>query len=319
LIRIGSDLRFSRASAPAGTPLTAAEVLDGTHDVIDHDVTVTAEPILAASIRATSAKGNSGYRVVPARGTEDRLWLVLPGNGWHAGYGGAFTGRVRKLDELPFAAAMKEYRRAHPRPVFATVAAARAGFANNKVATVDGASALVADADHVVFELVDPDAATLTATFNERFPDATAWTKALAGAGIPIRGNGTPSASGDSIRYDIGLGVPAATPKLEAATLWAARVDPVTRHYDTTWGALKTSPAGALVVGGASIPDAQVDLLGLYAVHDIPADSYAVLVGEQPESYWYAMPIAVALALIGLVFAWALVRAVRRDLLPPRA
>ena len=30
------------------------------------------------------------------------------------------------------------------------------------------------------------------------------------------------------------------TTKLEAAKLWGTRVDAVTRHYDTTWGKLKT-------------------------------------------------------------------------------
>ena len=32
-----------------------------------------------------------------------------------------------------------------------------------------------------------------------------------------------------------------------------------------------------------------------------------------------SLPITIAVALIGLVFAWAFVRAVRRDLLPPTA
>src|SRR5262249_25945101 len=103
--------------------------------------------------------------------------------------------------------------------------------------------------------------------------------------------------------------------KLEAAGLWAARVDPVTHHHDTTWRALKGSGPAGLTVAGITIPDAQLDLIGLYVVRDIPSGAYAVIIGENPQDYWYGLPVAILVGLIGLVFAWALVRAVKRDLL----
>jgi hypothetical protein len=58
--------------------------------------------------------------------------------------------------------------------------------------------------------------------------------------------------------------------------------------------------------------------VGVYTARAIPEDAYALLVGELPDDYWYVMPITVTLAIIGLLFLWALVRAVRRDLLPTR-
>src|SRR5690606_4608409 len=110
------------------------------------------------------------------------------------------------------------------------------------------------------------------------------------------------------------------TKKLEAANLWAARVEPITRHHETTWATLQASATqGTLQLDGQTVPDAAVDLVGLYVARDIPAGAYAVIVGENPQDYWYVMPITVALAVILLLFAWALVRAVRRDVLPPRA
>ena len=51
----------------------------------------------------------------------------------------------------------------------------------------------------------------------------------------------------------------------------------------------------------------------------IPSDAYALITGEHPEDYWYVLPVTILLAAIGLLFAWALVRAVKRDLLPARA
>ena len=78
------------------------------------------------------------------------------------------------------------------------------------------------------------------------------------------------------------------------------------------------SPAG-FVVSAATVPDAQVDLVGLYVERAIPSGAYALITGEKPEDYWYVMPVVLAVAAIALLFAWALVRAIRRDLLPARA
>ena len=95
--------------------------------------------------------------------------------------------------------------------------------------------------------------------------------------------------------------------RLDTAKIFA-RVDPVAHHQETTWGVLKTSPPAGF---------ANADLVGLYVSRSIPDDAYALVTGEKPEDYWYVLWISIALGLIGLVFAWALVRAVRRDLLPP--
>jgi hypothetical protein len=150
-----------------------------------------------------------------------------------------------------------------------------------------------------------------------RLKDKAAWEKGLAAAGIAVTGSHDPRE--DTIQFDA-TGDPAhLTAQLLAAELWAARVEPTTHHYDTTWGALKTSSPAGFVVGTTVIPDAQLDLVGLYVAREIPAGAYALITDENPEEYWYVLPITIALAAIGLVFAWALVRAVKRDLLPTRA
>src|SRR5262249_23738136 len=104
-----------------------------------------------------------------------------------------------------------------------------------------------------------------------------------------------------------------------AARSGPARAAPTPRHFQTTWATLRRSPPSGLDLGGTILPDDQIDLVGLYVARGIPAGAYALVTGESPDDYWYVLPITVALAAIAIVFAWALIRAIRRDLLPARA
>jgi len=318
LVRLGPDRRFG-GSDKEPTKVAVADVVDGKVG-LDQLISVEAEPLIAHAIRTTQAKGSLGMRVVPTRGTNDRFWLVVSGDGWEPPARDRYVGRLRKLDDLAFAKSVQEYAAEHPRPVFAAATAIRAGFANGKVATLTGDQAAVADGDAVALDVVDPSTSTIVASFNERFPDAGAWNKALADAGITVAQPGTPDTALGQIRFTSSGSVATTTEHLEKAGLWAARVEPVTHHYETTWATLKIStPAGLNVGSSTLIPDGQVDLVGVMVTRPIPSDAYALITGEQPDDYWYVLPITIALALIGLVFAWALVRAVRRDVLPTRA
>jgi hypothetical protein len=312
LVKLNPDRRFA-ASDEAPTPVALADLASGQIDE-DAFVSVTAEPVMAHAIRAQTAKNSVGLRVVPARGTSQKVWIVLPGDGWSPPTLGPYTGRVRRLASLPFAGVIENFLAAHPRPVFATAAAVRSAFSTGKVATVAGDVVAVRDGDKVGFDVVDPNAAIVVGTYNERLPNLAAWTKALADAGIALAGPGRDDK--ERAYFDVSLPGAVATvaTKLEAAGLWAARVDSVTHHHDTTWRALKTSGPAGFTVGGLTIPDAQLDLIGLYVVRDIPGDAYALITGEHPRDYWYVLPVAVLVALIGLVFAWALVRAIKREI-----
>jgi hypothetical protein len=317
LWRLTPDRRFG-GSAEKPTPVTVSDVLAGAVPT-DKFVTLDAEPLLAHAIRVAAAKGSLGLRAAPARGTGDRLWLVMSGDGWDQPATNGYAGRLRLLSTLPISDALNEYASAHPRPVFATATAVRAALASGKVATVTGDQVSVADADQVAFDVVDPDAATLIATFDENYPDQAAWMTALAAAGVTPTGD----SAADKMQLVVSVTTPNAvattTSKLEAAKLWGARVTPVTVHYDTTWGALRASPATGFTAGDKTLPDTELDLLGLYVARGIPSGAYALVADERPAEYWYALPITIALALIGVVFAWVLVRAVKRDLLPTRA
>jgi hypothetical protein len=316
LLRLGPDRRFAGGSTEPA-PVAVADVLAGKVDT-DKLVVLAAEPLVSHALRTTNAKASLGRRLVPARGTGERLWLVVSGDGWEAPSTTGYVGRLRRLDDLPLAPATRDYAAAHPRPVFATAAAVRAGLASGTVTTVAGDPVVPAAGDPVALDVVDPNAATIVASFNDRLPDTAAWKTALGKAGIAPASTGPVDTALGQIRFAIAAPVGATTARLESAGLWAARVEPVTRHYQTTWGALRTSPPAGLDVGGSVLPDAQIELVGLYVARGIPGDAYALVTGELPDDYWHVMPITIALAAILLVFAWALVRAIRRDLVPAR-
>jgi hypothetical protein len=336
LIRLGPDRRFGGASDEP-TQVAVADVVAGKIDD-DAYVALDAEPLMAQAIRVVKAKGDLGWRVTPVRGTAEQMWLVLSGDGWDKPTTRHYVGRLRRIGALPFHDAIDQYATAHPRPVFATAAAVRAGFATNQIATVTGDPVAIRDADRVAFEIVDPKVSTVVVTFTGATTrkddkgnpigghgpllDASAWAAELGKLGIPAKLAATPAET-DAVlgqaRFDVAMPAAEVTKKLETAELWAARVDPVTRHYAATWSALRASPAGAFAIGTDVIPEAQLDLVGLYVGRAIPSDAYALITGEVPQDFWYVLPITLALAGIGLLFAWALVRAVRRDLLPTRA
>jgi hypothetical protein len=278
-----------------------------------------ADLLVSHAVRTTTAKGSLGLRVVPLRGTGEKLWIAMSGDSWEQPTLGSYGGRLRKLSDLPFAAALADYANEHPRPVFAAASAVRGAFATGKLQSVSGDAIAMTDGDRVAFDVLDPNAAVIVASITEHMPNVNAWTTALAAAGITIKGE-PHQTDAESVRFDItDAAVNTLTTRLEAANLWAARVEPVTHHFDTTWGELKSSPPAGFVVTKTTIPDAQLDLVGLYVERAIPSDAYVVLTGEHPDDYWYVLPITIALGVIVLVFGWALIRAVKRDLLPTRA
>jgi hypothetical protein len=316
LLRLAPDRHFA-GNGPHASTAQVADILAGKVE-LDRLITVAADPMVSHAIRTTKSQGSLGLRLVPVRGTADRLWIVVSGDGWDPPSPAGYTGRLRKLDDLALAAAAHGFADEHPRPVFASAAAVRAGFAAGRVTTVAGDTVALADADRIALDVVDPASATVVVAFNERLPDAAAWRGAVDRAGIATTATGEPNPSLGTIRFTVAAPVTTTTTRLQNAGLWAARVEPVTHHHQTTWATLKRSPPAGLDVGGTVLPDDQIDLIGLYVARGIPHDAYAVVTGEVPADYWYVLPITIALGAILLIFAWALVRAIRRDLVPAR-
>jgi len=105
LLRLNPDRKFSGSGSQpekvAVADIVAGKVSAEKFVAIDG----SAEPLLSHSIRTMASKGSLGLRVVPVRGTGDKLWLVVNGDGWTEPEVGAYVGRLRPLSELPFAGA----------------------------------------------------------------------------------------------------------------------------------------------------------------------------------------------------------------------
>jgi hypothetical protein len=286
LLRINPDRKFS-GSGPEPQKVAVADVVAG-HVGTEKYVAIDgqAEPLMSHAIRTAAAKGTLGLRVVPVRGTGDKLWLVINGDGWEEPQLNGYIGRLRELGDLPFATAANEYMSSHPEPVFASAAAVRAGFSTGKVTAITGEDIALRDSDRVAFDVADPDAAVIVGTFNDKLADGAAYQQALANAGITTHGDWR--ATDDVARFDVqGPGIAAALrDQLAKNKLWGARVEPVVHHYETTWGALKGSSPAGFVVSGATVPEAQVDLIGMYVERAIPSGAYALITGETPADYW---------------------------------
>jgi hypothetical protein len=317
LVRLNADRKFSGAGADPER-VVVAEVIGGKVSSDKFVKLEATELVMSHAIRASTNKAGLGLRIAPVRSTGEHLWVAMSGDGWEKPQLGAYAGRLRKLSDLPFAPSLAAYAKDHPRPVFATTQTVRTAFGTGKITSVTGDTVDVRDGDRIAFDTVDPNTVIIVATFGDRLPSAGVWATSLGKAGIII---GTQHGANDyTIRFDVAGDVATITSKLQAANLWApARLEAMTHHYETTWAKLRGSSPAGFVVDGTTIPDPQIDLVGLYVSREIPSDAYALITDEHPEDYWYVLPITIALAAIGLVFAWALVRAVKRDLLPTRA
>src|SRR5262249_23689250 len=157
------------------------------------------------------------------------------------------------------------------------------------VTTVAGAPATATADTPVEIEVVDPAAATVVGTFNERIPTAAAWAAALAEAGVVPTGTAPAGADDTSATFAV-RGPDAAAhagQRVAAAGLFGARVEPVTARHRAAWRDLTVGPDRVTFPDGAALPWTAVDVAALWLPRPIPADARVLLVGEQPDQYWY--------------------------------
>jgi hypothetical protein len=318
-LRLWSDFQFAGEGAPR--EITVAELADGKVGENSH-VTIAAELERAAAVRVKQSAGVPGLRVVPAVGSGDRVWIVLDGNGWaDPREAPRYTGRVRRLSDLPFEGSFRSFVQKHPpsRHVTAEELRRALGDRSGALTAVTGDSFRVADDDIVEIISIDPDAVIVAASFGERQPDIETWTAALASAGLIEPFAAPRSADDDMVWFDVKRpgALASASKALEEAGLWAARVEPVVRRDRASWREVSASDGG-VAVGGASLPWSIVDVAAIYADRPVPGDPWVVIVGDAPDRYWYVRPLYIAIAIFAVLFAWALVRTARRELFAPK-
>jgi hypothetical protein len=311
VVRLWPDLAFAReADTPARS--TVAALSDNAF------VEVPLQIHRAQAVRLRQAQGGIGLRAVPVAGSSDALWVLMTGDGWAPAVpNAAYAGRIRDLDALPLADALRDHVAAHPGPSFATLPDARAAFASGTLTTVGGDQVKVAPSDKVEIDTPVPDASVIIVTYNKRLPGLSVWVEALKAAGITLAGEPR-DVTDETARVDVKDGVTAATDKLNKAGLYA-RIEPVRTTLSTTWGELAKAGAGPITIDGAAVDNARIDLIRVFAKRHVPGSARVLVIGEVPDDYWYVLPLVIGLGLLGAIAIWALARAIKRDYLAPRA
>lgn len=320
MVRLRHDFAFARAG---GTPkqVTVAELAAGKVGG-DSYVTLTAPADSAAALRAQVTQANPGTRVRPIAGSDDRVWVAEPGDAWGpARHDQVITGRLRSMSAVRFGPPVARALAKGAWPRFVTGAelarARQASAAGGDVRLVDGGSLAVTGDVDVELWLPDPGQAVVVGTFGTRLPDVAAWTEALARAGVIVAGAEPISKTDALARWLIHRpdAMTWAAQQIEAAQLWAARVEPAPVRVRSKWSELVVGADGVNVPGRASaaIPWSALDVAAIWAPRTMPSGARVVIADEKPADYWYLTPVYIGLAVIALLFSWALAMAVRRQ------
>lgn len=318
LLRLVDDLAFSRQPAEPEELASPAALL-AEDDLDNRFVRLPAVPDRAFAARVAASRANQGSRLTPVQGTNDTLWIMIEGSVWTSGirYDEVYAGRVRELDELPFADPVRRHvKEREPAPRFVTPEAVRTALVA-QAAAVNGpagdAIAVSASTPVRVHETA-PDRVHIEVISTPRLPDAAAWARVLSEIGL-VAPDATATAGPVLEGVQTWLFTAPATGDIEAietallaAKLVAARVLPIEIVHDTTWGQL-VARDDALVVGGRAVPWEQISWITPIVSRAIPADAWVLVTGEAPGSYWYVLPLVAVLGLSALLFAWALARA----------
>jgi hypothetical protein len=316
MVRLRDDLAFSHSG---GTPRTVT-VTDVVAGKISDDSFVTIDASLDrdAAVRTRVTEANAGTRVVPVAGTDDKLWVAIPGDPWSPyQHDEKLTGRLRPLSAVRFSDAVAGYVKRNPAPRFITgdeLKQARLARAA-QLTLVGGGTVTPRDADELEISVADPGAAIVIASFNPRLPDVKAWTEALVTANVIPPGTAPAAATDETARWEVRASdaVATVTRSLESAQLWGARVEPSATRHRVAWKDLRADETGVTLPSGV-LPWSAVDVVAVWAPRPVPSGTRVLLVGETPGGYWYLTWVYVGLALFAALFTWALVRGVRAEI-----
>jgi hypothetical protein len=316
MFRLRADLVFSRAD---DQPTRLRSTAEATAADPEAHVAVEAVPDRAFLLRVYASDAKDGHRLAPVLGTGDRLWVMFDGHHWDAAntYDEVYRGRVKRLGDLPFyddlAGHLASMQRL-PRGVKLEAVRGALGSRASELEDIGGDRIrLAADTPVVIGERVAGQAAvTVFRTDVQR--DESAWRAALEGIGLLAPGADLVDTRNDAWTFVVAApeGVDSVEARLVAATLFAARAEPYDRTHRTTWGALRASAAG-LSVAGIEVPWGSITAAAIETPRSAPADARVIVTTEAPGDYWYLIPVYAIFAAIALLFAWALVRALRSN------
>jgi len=317
MVSLRADLKFSREPDTPREIDAVADLL--ADDLQDRYVNVRAVPDRGFAAMVATGEAVGGSRAVPVLGSSDAVWLYTDGNPWSAAvaYNEFQQGRLRPLDDLPFADGLREFVASQPpSPRYISLAAFQQALQEGSSTVVDPAGSVLPitpDTQVVLSEVARGHAELIARATVDRL-DEPAWNLALGNAGV-LPAGGRPYQSDEfALWYRVPApeGLAAIKAKLVAQNLFAVDVRPVVEARNVAWSELQVARTG-LRIGDHEVLWTDVSRISLAVPHRIPNDAVILLTHEQPELYWYLLPIYVLMGLFALLFAWALTRSLRRS------
>lgn len=306
MITLRADLTYAlggKAPRDAGEAATALSASALGHN--DY-VTVRAVPDRTAPgwLRGRQA---IGHRVLPALGTGGKLWLHVTDDvtSGPPAYDERYTGRIRRLDDLAFAAELRAWVTSlPPQPRIVD----RASLGQGATARdVHGDALAPGPESSIELDVRIPGVAVVTVYQTEQLADRAAAEAALAAAA----GAAISLASSTEASWTFNVPAPEGRAALEAK-LAAAKLAPPFVVAEDQLGRTQGQWADLDRLLGAVAAEDVVRLI-VFTRPTLPADTLVLLVDDAPGAYWYVPPLYGLLAVFTALMIWALVRALRPE------
>ncbi len=316
MVVLRADLKFSCEPEQPREIDAVADLLDDA--LHDRFVNVRAVPDRGFVAMVATGEAIGGNRAAPVLGSSDRVWLYTNSNPWTAPvtYHEFYRGRLRPLDDLPFAEGLRDFVAAQPpSPRFISLAAFQEALRGDAATVKDPAGSVLSitpDSEVVLSEVARGHAELIARATGDRLDEA-AWNLALGNAGVLPPG-GRPYHSDEfALWYRVPApeGLDAVKAKLVAQNLFAVDVRPVVEARTVKWSELQVARTG-LEIGGHEVLWTDLTRISVAVPHRIPDDAVILLTHELPGAYWYLTSIYVVLGLFAMLFGWALMRSFRK-------
>ncbi len=326
------DLRYSRA-ADTPTPIEPTALPAITSESF---VEVELIPDRAQLARIWTGR-DLGIHAAPALG-HSGIWLITPASAFAGdpGYDNLYRGRVKRLGELPFFDELVDYYQRADQPMESIDPNAFIDHIRKtrktELTTKLGDPMPIDASTSVELLWRRAQRAWVTVAPNEEFSNPQSWANALRSqAGLAIQGsviNETNETNGtDPERATKGLwtfeveapdGVEAISAKIRAAGLLVNQVSPVESVIQGVVGDIQLNDQ-QLRVKTLEIP--LIELQAVKIPHRVipQADDVALIAGETPDDFSILWLIYLFFLLIGGLFTWTFVRALRGSAPPTPA
>lgn len=244
-------------------------------------------------------------------GAGTRLFVRAGDTSDRVDFGEQWTGRLRRFDALPYAEALRKYyatethvtRSLDLKTLRARLEGGAAGLRDRMGEPIE-----VAAAQPLVVDVAYPGELKLWLS-KDKYPSLADARHEL------VRMKLDPSPGEESaVEYAFVIPLPEAR-KTEILDLLSAQgitFQPRRERYDVPLSALRLDGDTAHVGDKATVPWAQLDAVGVPTPVEIGPDSYILIEGETPSSFWWAPLLALLLLAFSGFNVWYLVRSFRR-------